>query len=231
MARPGALDYAAMTDAELASRAGGRDPSAFRAITQRCNQRLYRAARGIVRDDSEAEDVVQEAYVHAFAAIGGFRGEASLATWLTRIVINEARSRLRARRATVALSEVERAQIKGGEVLLFPGAASGDDPEKAVANAQVRHLLEGAIDDLPAAFRLVFMLREVEQCTVEETAAVLGLKPQTVKTRLHRARRLMRQALAAELSDALCGAYPFLGGRCARITEAVLARLDPPGRR
>jgi RNA polymerase sigma-70 factor (ECF subfamily) len=215
-----AVDYAGLAEAQLADLARGGDREAFRAIMQRCNQRLFRVARGVVRDESEAEDVLQEAYTRAFRAIGGFRGEAGLSTWLTRIVLNEARGRLRARRPTVAVEAIDTAQV-----LVFPSRLGGEDPEASAGRAEVRRLLERAVDALPAPFRLVFMMREVEECTVEETAQALGLKPQTVKTRLHRARRMLRQALDAELADVLTGAYPFLGARCARITEAVLARL------
>jgi RNA polymerase sigma-70 factor (ECF subfamily) len=219
-----ALAYAELPEAELAAFARAGDREAFRAIMQRCNQRLFRIARSVMRDDAEAEDVLQEAYARAFAAIAGFRGEASLATWLTRIVLNEAHGQLRTRRPTVELTEVEAAQA-GGRLLAFRPRAGGDDPEADAGRAQVRRLLERAVDDLPEPFRLVFMLREVEELSVEETAESLGLKPQTVKTRLHRARRLLRQALDARLAGVLTGAYPFLGARCARITEAVLRRL------
>lgn len=219
-----ALDYAAFDEAELARRAQAGDRDAFRAIMQRMNQRLFRVARGVVGSDHEAEDVLQEAYVRAFAAIGSFRGEAQLSTWLTRIVLNEARGRLRGRKATVDLDAVEAAQAEGGQVLAFP-KLGGEDPEASAGRAEIRRLLEHAVDELPEAFRVVFMLREVEECTVEETADALGLKPATVKTRLFRARRLLREALDAKLADALTGAYPFLGARCERIQQAVLARL------
>lgn len=220
-----ALDYAALPEAELADRARGGDREAFRAIMQRCNQRLFRTARSVMRDDAEAEDVLQESYARAFKAIGGFRGEAGLATWLTRIVLNEARGRLRSRRLTVDLDQIEAAQAGHGEVLAFPSKLGGEDPEGSAASAELRRLLERAVDDLPEPFRLVFVLREVEECSIEETAQALSIRPETVKTRLHRARRLLRQALDAQVADALVGAYPFLGARCARITEAVLARL------
>lgn len=219
-----ALDYAGLDEAGLALRAKAGDRDAFRAIMQRMNQRLFRVARGVVGSDHEAEDVLQEAYVRAFAAIGGFRGEAQLSTWLTRIVLNEARGRLRSRKATVELDAVEAAQAAGGQVLAFP-KLGGEDPEGNAARSEIRRLLEHAVDELPEAFRVVFMLREVEECTVEETADALGVKPATVKTRLFRARRLLREALDAKLADALTGAYPFLGARCLRIQDAVLARL------
>jgi len=219
-----ALDILSLGDEDLAARARNGDRDAFRAIMQRCNQRLFRVARGIVRDDAEAEDVLQEAYARAFAAIGRFRGDSALSTWLTRIVLNEARGRLRRQRTTVALDQIETAQATGGQVLAFPSLA-GEDPERSAAGAEIRRLLERAVDGLPEPFRLVFMLREVEECTVEETAATLGIKPETVKTRLFRARRLLRKALDDTLSDALIGAYPFLGARCERIQDAVIRRL------
>ena len=220
-----ARDYARLPEAQVVDLARGGDREAFRAIMQRCNQRLFRVARAVVRDDAEAEDVLQEAYARAFAAFEGFRGEAGVATWLTRIVLNEAHGRLRKRRPTVELEALETAQA-GAQVLAFPGAGLSDDPEADAARGQVRRLLEQAVDDLPEPFRLVFILREIEELSVEETAANLGLNPETVKTRLHRARKRLRDALDARLGEVLVGAYPFLGARCDRICEAVLQRLS-----
>jgi len=225
MAALRALDYVSLPEAELVALARGGEREAFRAIMTRCNQRLFRIARAVVRDEVEAEDVLQEAYARAFAAIAGFRSEAGIATWLTRIVLNEAHGRLRRRRPTVELDVLETAQA-GAQVLNFPGAAKADDPEADAARAQIRRILERAVDALPEPFRLVFILREVEELSVEETAAHLGLKAETVKTRLHRARRRLREALDAQLADVMVGAYPFLGARCERITEAVLQRLS-----
>lgn len=211
------LDHAALPEAELAALARQGDRAAFRAIMQRCNQRLFRVARAVMRDEAEAEDVLQEAYARAFAAIGGFRGEAGIATWLTRIVLNEAHRRLRLRRPTVELDELD------DRVVAFPGRP--EDPEADAARSQIRRLLEQAVDQLPEPFRLVFILREIEELSVDETAEHLGLKPQTVKTRLHRARQRLREALDARLADVMVGAYPFLGARCERITERVLQRM------
>jgi RNA polymerase sigma-70 factor (ECF subfamily) len=223
-------DLAGLPDAELAGRAKRGEGEAFRVLMQRMNQRLFRTARSVVLDDAEAEDVLQESYVRAFAALGGFRGEAQLSTWLTRIVLNEARGRLRRRRATVELSELETAQQDDGRILAFPGGAPAADPEQLAARAEARRLLERAVDRLPEPFRLVFILREIEECSVEETALQLDLKPETVKTRLHRARRLLREGLHDTLASAVSGAFPFLGRRCERITSAVLARLRREGR-
>ncbi len=217
-------------DADLVRRAQHGERDAFRTIMQRGNQRLYRVARSIVRDDAEAEDVVQEAYARAFAAIGDFRGEASIMTWLTRITLNEARGRLRQRRKMVGLNELEAAQGGGAMVMHFPTPLDGANPEADAARAEIRKLLERAIDDLPEAFRTVFIMRDVQECNIEETASSLDLNPETVKTRLHRARRLLRRALDAELAATMTEAFPFLGARCRRITETALLRLgaSPP---
>jgi len=219
------LDYAALDEATLVAHARAGRREAFAALMQRGNQRLFRIARAVVRDESEAEDVLQEAYVRAFAKLAEFRGEASIYTWLTRIVLNEAHGRLRKRRNTVDLDAIEAAQGGEGRILMFPGAPVSADPERDAAIAETRRLLERAVDELPEAFRLVFVMREVEGCSIAETAANLGVKAETVKTRLHRARRLLREALDAQLANALTGAFPFLGARCQRITDAVLARM------
>lgn len=221
------LDYAALDEAQLVAHARAGRREAFAAIMTRGNQRLFRIARGVMRDETEAEDVLQEAYVRAFQALSSFRGDASIYTWLTRIVLNEAHGRLRKRRTMVDLTELESAQRggRGGQILAFPSGLETDDPERDAARAQVRRLLETAVDELPEPFRLVFILREVEGSSIAETALALGVKPETVKTRLHRARKLLRERLDAQLASALTGAFPFLGARCQRITEAVLQRL------
>jgi len=224
-----AIDYASLPEPRLIELARAGDREAFRDIMTRCNQRLFRIARAVVRDEAEAEDVLQEAYTRAFAAIAGFRGEAGVATWLTRIVLNEAHGRQRRRRTTVELDQVETAQERG-QILSFPSPSRREDPEAEAAHVQIRAILERAVDALPEPFRLVFILREIEELSVEETARHLDLKVETVKTRLHRARRRLRQSLQAQLADVMVGAYPFLGERCERITEAVLRRLKPDRR-
>ncbi|CAN5203971.1 RNA polymerase sigma factor [soil metagenome] len=209
-------------DAELVARVGQRDPSAMRLLVRRYNRRLYRIARGVVRDSFEAEDVVQQAYVQAFTHIGDFRGEAQLSTWLSRIVLNEALGRLRRRRLTVALQPGE-GHSRDAEIIRFPGAAP--DPERMLAQHEISAMMERAIDDLPDDFRLVLVARVVEEMSLQETADLLGIKPETVKTRLHRARRLIKAALERELGPALLSAFPFDGWRCERMADAVMARL------
>jgi RNA polymerase sigma-70 factor (ECF subfamily) len=220
-----ALDLAALSEAELVALARQGRREAFRVLIQRGNQRLFRIARSVMRDDSEAEDVLQEAYTRAFAALEGFRGDAGFLTWLTRIVLNEAHGRLRRRRPTVDIDTL----AETAELIRFPGAPEPSDPERDAARAEARRLLERAIDALPEPYRVVFILREIEECSIEETAAALDLKPETVKTRLHRARRQLREQLEAALSSAVTGAFPFLGRRCERITARTLERLEARG--
>ncbi|MGD9980084.1 MAG: RNA polymerase sigma factor [Hyphomonadaceae bacterium] len=219
------IDHAALDEAALVKLARSGDGDAFRAIMKRGNQRLFRVARAVVREDAEAEDVVQDAYLRAFANLDAFRGDASIFTWLTRITINEANGRLRKRRPTVGLDQIEATQAKGGDVIMFPNGDPARTPEADAARAQIRRALEAAIDDLPEAFRVVFVLRDVEDCSIAETAAALDVLPETVKTRLHRARRLLREALSERLASSMTEAFPFLGRRCDRITESVIERL------
>ena len=220
-----AVDWAAMSETELIALARQGQRGAFRAIMRQNNQRLFRVARAIVPDDTEAEDIVQESYLRAFAALGSFRGESSLLTWLTRIAINEARGRLRRHRPTVDLDAIDAAQEAAGLVVAFPNGQPMENPEAALARVQIRLLIEQAIDTLPEAFRLVFILRDVQDCSVQETAELLGIKEETVKTRHHRARRQLRAALDESVASAMRDTFPFLGRRCERITIRVLARL------
>jgi RNA polymerase sigma-70 factor (ECF subfamily) len=221
-----AVAYERLDEGQLIEFARAGEPGAFRAIMQRHNRRLYRVARGVLGDDSEAEDVVQESYLKAFQGLAAFRGESSLATWLTRIAINEALGRKRKRRLMIDLSNLDLIDEQGeARVLIFPGVGAGANPEADASRAQVRRLLERAIDDLPESFRVVFVLREIEQMSVEETASQLDILPETVKTRLHRARRLLREALRERLGSALQDTYAFDGERCERMTKAVLHQM------
>jgi len=218
-------DLHALQDADLVRMAVQRDEGAFRIIMQRHNRRLYRCARSIVRDDNEAEDIVQEAYVNAFSNLASFRGDAGLATWLTRITLNEALARVRRRRPTVELAALDAVERDRVQIIPFPLMAMNTDPERTAAQREIRCLIERAIDDLPEPFRVVFVMREIEDLSVEETADFLGLRQATVKTRLHRARRLLRKALDTQLATTLTEAFPFDGMRCARMTEVILQRL------
>jgi RNA polymerase sigma-70 factor (ECF subfamily) len=224
-----------LNDADLAARIAARDERAFVLLMRRHNQLLYRTARSILRDDDEAEDALQDAYLQAYRAIGQFRGDAKLATWLTRIVINEALARAR--------KSARRAQV----MQLHPGAepadhdysseasmdpAVTDSPERGALRTETRRLLEKCIDDLPDSFRTVFVLRVLEEMSGEEVASALGIPEATVRSRFFRARGMLRAALARDLDVAFEEAFSFDGARCDRIVAGVLARLsdlsDPP---
>lgn len=211
-------------DAELIRRARGRDEAAIRSILQSNNRRLYRIARGILRNDGEAEDVVQETYVRAFTHLETFRGDSSLSTWLSRIAINEALGRLRRQRPSVEWTTLEPGFLEA-QIIQFPSPAKAEDPEKIMAQREIQHVVEQAIDELPEAFRMVFITRVMEGMSIEETAEILELKPETVKTRLHRARAMLRDNVENKIGPVVLEAFPFAGKRCDRLTEAVLKRL------
>jgi len=215
---------AGATDPELVQRARARDEAAIRIIMQSNNRRLYRIARGILRNDSEAEDVVQETYLRALTHHDDFRGDSSLSSWLARIAMNEALGRLRRQRPSVDLSTLAPAVLEA-QIIRFPLSSAPEDPEKSMAQREIQHVVEHAIDELPEAFRLVFITRVIEGMNVEETADILGLKPETVKTRLHRARAMLRDNVEKKIGPVLMDAFPFAGRRCERLTEAVLKRL------
>ncbi len=227
MTTPGAQVSAASTDPatdlELAQRAGRGDVRAFEAIMRRNNRALYRAARSILRDDADAEDAVQEAYWRAYRAIGTFHGESRLATWLTRIVINEALQKMRKRKQESGTTSIE--NVVNLEAHLNEVAGGADIPERSAMRAQTRRLIERKIDELPGAFRTVFVLRALEEMSVEETAACLDIPEATVRTRYFRARGLLREALAREIDGVFEDAFAFAGERCDRIVSTVLARI------
>lgn len=215
-------------DAELAARSAGGDASAFEVIMRRHNRLLFRTVRSIVRSDSEAEDIVQEAYLRAWRALGSFRAESRLSTWLVRIAANEALARLRQPSAQVI--PLEAAMVSPDAEVQ---AALTDQPEHGPAQSalrgQVRKLLEARIDRLPEAFRTVFVLRAVEELSVEETAQALEIPEATVRTRFFRARSLLRESLAQEVDGALGDAFGFDGARCDRIVAAVLEAGEAQG--
>lgn len=219
------LDYSALADVELARACARRDPDAVRHLLTANNQRLFRAAWSILKDRAEAEEAVQEAYVSAFASMESFAGRSSLSTWLTRIVINAALTRVRSERRRRARLEAEGVPVLDTYREKLMAGSEPAAPDAAAAREQLRLLLERAIADLPDPFRTVFVLRDVEDLSVEETAEALGIPAATVKTRLLRARRRLQQSLAPEVHGALVGAFPFAGADCAALTERVLASL------
>ena len=220
------------SDAELVALALDGSEPAVRVLVQHHNRQLFRVARGVMRDNAEAEDVVQEAYVRAFTALAGFRGEASFATWLTRIALNEALGRQRRRRPTADLSEIENYNGASQErVIMFPMSTSTAGPESEADRGHVRRVLERAVDELPDAYRMVFVLRDVEGLSTEETAERLSIQPGTAKTRLHRARRLLRRAIERTLAPQFSELFPFGGQRCGAMVDRVVDRVFEATRR
>ena len=223
-AKPAPTASEALSDAELAARIAGRDEAAFEALMRRNNGKLFRVARAILKDDAEAEDALQDAYLDAYRHIADFRGSAQLTTWLTRIVVNHALMRLRRKKAPgVVVSLDEWNETRPGRE-----AEMADDKSESPANAtlrvEIRRLLEQKIDELPLAFRTVFVMREVDDMTAEDIATALSIPAATVRTRLFRARTLLREALAREMDSATLDVFGFDGPRCDRIVAAVLAR-------
>ena len=220
---------AACSDPELASLVACGDRAAFELLMRRHNRTLYRAARGILKDDAEAEDAVQDAWIDAWGAIGRYRGDAKLSTWLTRIAVNVALGRLRRRHRSADVvridGEIDMDTIGDDQGSTMPAP---ERPDAAATRAQTRALLERAIDALPDAFRVVFVMRAVEEMTVEESAAALGIPEATVRSRFFRARGQLRESLAREIDLAVEQAFGFAGARCDRIVATVLARLDEP---
>lgn len=217
---------AAHPDAELIARATRGEAAAFEQIMRRHNRLLFRSARGVVDDDAEAQDVVQETYLRAFAALEAFRGEAALGTWLARIAIRVALDARRRRGRTVSLDET--ADAPDGhrpEDRMANDAAPFDAPEATTERRQLRALLQDAIDSLPPIYRSVFILRAVEETSVEQTAFCLQISEDLVKTRYLRARAKLRDALGARLEAGLGETFAFAGARCDAVVAQVLARL------
>jgi len=211
----------ALSDEEVVERVLAGDISLFEILMRRYNQRLFRVARGILFDDAEAEDVMQEAYVRAFRELAGFRGEARFATWLTRIACHEALARARKGRRMVRLVP------GGGEPPDPPSAAIG--PEREMENRELQAVLREAVEVLPDPLRAVFCLREIEGLSTEQTADALDLSIENVRVRLHRAKRSLRQTLDARIGREVRRLYLFNGPLCDRMVESVFARLG--GRR
>lgn len=217
-------------DANIARHIVVGDAEALTQLMRRYNQRLYRVARSILRSDADAEEAVQEAFYSAYRAMGQFRGEAALSTWLIRIVVNESNRRLRKiNRLSTWLEFNSDARRDGIRADITMDERVLNQPEPALLRAQTRHILEEHIDRLPDVFRAVFVLRAVEEYSVEETADCLGIPPATVRTRYFRARALLRKALQQEKDNGINNVFSFAGDRCDRIVAAVLARVHDSG--
>lgn len=212
----------ALTDEEIVARILGGETAMYEILMRRHNQRLYRAVRAIVRDEAEAEDVLQEAYVLAYRALRQFEGRAQLSTWLTRIAVNEALGRMRKAARFESLEQTFDEDGAPKTVAVDPRMS----PETQAANAETRALLETVIDKLPLPYRQVFMLREVEGLSTEETAQSLGVEPDNVKTRLFRARAMLRRNLFRQAQATSAAAFLFPATRCDRVVRNVFERIE-----
>ena len=210
-------------DVQLVEMAMAGEKQAFISIMRRYNQLLFRTARSILRNDGEAEEALQDGYLRAWRALGTFRADAKLSTWLVRIVANEALGRLRRRHGEVIPLDAAML-IPDADVQSHFIANANEQPEGAAMREEVRKLLENHIDRLPDAYRTVFMLRAVQEMSVEEVAHALQIPEATVRTRFFRARGLLREGLASEMDMGLNDAFSFDGERCDRIVERTLER-------
>jgi RNA polymerase sigma-70 factor, ECF subfamily len=212
---------ATLSEAELCRRIARGDHKAFEHLMRVHNRKLFRVARAILRDDAEAEDALQEAYLQAYSSVAGFRGEAKLSTWLVRLVANEALARRRKheRRSNIV-------PISGSPDDYEHVMSNEEQPQGQAERQEIRRVLEQKIDQLPDGYRAVFVLRALEELSVEETATALGLHEATVRSRFFRARSQLREALSREIDLAFDDAFAFAGDRCDRIVARVLAKLN-----
>jgi RNA polymerase sigma-70 factor, ECF subfamily len=214
---------ASLEDGEVVRRVRAGETALFEVLMRRHDQRVYRTVRAILRDEDEVEDAMQQAWIQAYLHLGEFEGTAALSTWLVRISANEALARLRRRSRLVPMTEAMQEETMD---------ATSEGPEERVAAREAVHLVECAVDKLPAPYRTVFMLREVEGLSTSDTATALGIGEDATKVRLHRARAMLRRTLSELAERAAPEAFPFLAPRCNRIVESVMAtiaRLAGPG--
>lgn len=218
------------SDEQLVARALQGEQSAFEAIMRRHNRVLFRAARGVVSDDAEAQDVVQETYLRAFTHLQGFRGESRLGTWLARIAIRVALELRRRQGHFVQLVDGwDSADMTSTEVDMVQHLSRPESPDAAAERGELRAVLQSAIEHLPVIYRSVFMLRAVEAMSVEEVATCLGVSAAVVKTRFLRARAMLRDTLAEQIENHAAGTFVFAGARCDAVVGQVLRRLQDAG--
>jgi RNA polymerase sigma-70 factor (ECF subfamily) len=214
---PNPEDVMEPTDEDIIARVRRGEIDCFEVLMRRYNQRIYRTVRAILREEDEATDAMQEAYVNAFTHLGDFNGHARFSTWLTRIAVHEALGRLRKRKRVEPLEDTE----SQDSAMVSPV----NGPENNASDGELRVLLEEAVDGLPESFRTTFVLRSIEQLSVAETAEVLGIPEETVKTRHHRARERLQNALTSRIGGALPDLFGFHRPRCDRVVASVLTRL------
>jgi RNA polymerase sigma-70 factor, ECF subfamily len=212
-----------MGDEEVVARILAGEPELFEMLMRRHNQRVYRLIRGVLRNDAETEDVMQDAYVRAYQHLHQFEGRAQFSTWLGRIALHEALARLRRKSRFDSLDELVE---NNGDGMKFLGSKAAT-PEQQASQHEWQRLLETSIDSLPLKYRTVIVLRDVEEMSTAETAAALEITEQNVKIRLHRAHALLRKQLFAQIGPGVTEAFPFHLSRCDRVVQAVMARISP----
>lgn len=217
-----ALNSELWSDEQVVERVRAGETALYEILMRRYNQRLYRVARAILRNDAEAEDVMQDAYVRAYQHLNQFAGKAAFSTWLTRIAVNEALGRLKSRNRFDQLDIDEKYE----ETFMGP-QENAPDPEVKASAGELRELLEAALLQLPEQYRTVVMCRDVEEMTTSETAAALELTEENVKVRLHRGRLMIRNWLMERVGTNCKNAFPFMGERCDRVVATVFSRIDP----
>jgi len=211
---------------EIVKRVRAGERGLFEILMRRHNQRLYRAARAVVKDEDEVEDVMQQAYVNAFTHLHQFEERSQFSTWLTRITLNEAFARRRKMRQSESIARVPlNADEHPGE-FMDTITSPQPDPERQAYARELHRVLEDAVDALPDTYRTVFMLRDIEGLSTSETGEGLGIGEEAVKTRLHRARAMIRRAVTARIGEVAAGAFQFQAPRCDRVVAAVLARIS-----
>jgi RNA polymerase sigma-70 factor (ECF subfamily) len=210
----------AWTDEQIVERVLAGETALYEIVMRRYNQRLYRAARAILRDDAEAEDVLQDTYVRAYQHLSQFEGRAKFSTWLTRIAVHEALRRVERRQRFEAVEDID---LEGNREPMLTSKLP--DPESRAMQVELTQLLEASILSLPAPYRTVLMLRDVEEMNTAETAAALDIKEENVKVRLHRARVLLRKELYARAGTTTPAAFPFMATRCDRVVQRVFEKL------
>jgi RNA polymerase sigma-70 factor, ECF subfamily len=215
----GTPPFGTLTDAEIVQRVRGGDRASFEILMRRHNQRIYRAARAILRDESDVEDVMQQAYINAFTHLDQFEERSLFSTWLTRIAVNEALARRQKLRSTASGNA-------SADMVEHTVTSQQPTPEHLAYAGELQRVLEGAVDDLPDAYRAVFMLRDIEGLSTTETSEALDLGEEAVKTRLHRARAMVRRAVTSRLGDAVPGAFQFQAPRCDRVVAFVFERVS-----
>jgi RNA polymerase sigma-70 factor (ECF subfamily) len=218
-------ELAASDDLSIVARVRAGDHAAFELLMRRYNRRLYRLARASLRDDTEAKDALQDAYLSAFRSMAQFRGEAALGTWLSRLVLNECRARLRRSSRRQKIIPIISGELNTDEVAA--GAESGElqAPDQLLTRAQMRSVIERKVSELPELFRVVFVLRSIEELSIDEIASTLDIPPETVRSRHFRAKGMLRESLAKEIDLAEGDIFEFGGTHCDQIVAAVLARI------